>query len=109
MKKKPRAGKQRKLSRAVRRQHEKLGEQRERLFLLEPGGSAARPLEVASPSVVETQAVSVPCPRCAGPHELVEHAAVTVAGVRLREARLRCRSCGARRSLFFRLSGANVN
>ena len=82
----------------------KLGKDRERLFALEPGGSSERPIDVEAPSVVEVRARSIPCPLCSGDHELVEHAAVTTAHGALREARLRCRKCGSRRSLWFRLA-----
>jgi hypothetical protein len=76
---------------------------RERLFAREPGGSAVRPISVPSASVVELRAGSTPCPRCGGEHAVEEHAAVTETGVRLREVRLRCRACGARRSMWFEL------
>jgi hypothetical protein len=82
---------------------------RERLFSLSPGGAAARPLLIPSPSVVEGRALAERCPRCDGEHELLEHAAVTVNGVRLREARLRCRSCRSARSLFFQIEEALPN
>ncbi len=82
---------------------------RERLFSLSPGGAAARPLLIPSPSVVEGLALAERCPRCDGEHELLEHAAVTVNGVRLREARLRCRSCRSERSLFFQIEEALPN
>jgi uncharacterized protein with PIN domain len=52
---------------------------------------------------VEARALSQRCPRCDGELELLEHAAVTVQGARLRELRLRCRRCGSRRSLFFQI------
>jgi len=52
---------------------------------------------------VEARALSQRCPRCDGEHELLEHTALTVQGVRLRELRLRCRRCGSQRSLFFRI------
>lgn len=91
------------------RSSSKLQAARERLFELEAGGSAERPLAVVSSAVVETQAESVPCPRCEGRHEVVEHVAVTLQGVRLREARLRCRQCGTTRSLWFRISDAQPN
>jgi transposase-like protein len=109
MKRKPRPESARTRERAAQRTQEKWSAERERLFALEPGGSGERPLEVASASVVETHALGVPCPRCLGPHELVEHAAVAHGGVRLREARLRCRQCGATRSMFFRLRVAAPN
>lgn len=87
----------------------KLQAARERLFELETGGTPERPLNVVSAAVVEAQAESVPCPRCAGKHEVLEHVAVTVSGVRLRETRLRCRQCGTLRSLWFRISDVGPN
>ena len=107
MKRKPRAESVRSQVRGEQRRQDKLADQREAVFRLEPGGSAARPIEVISASVVEAHALGVSCPRCSGPHELVEHAAIAVAGVRLREAKLRCRQCGSQRSMFFRLAQAN--
>jgi len=59
--------------------------------------------------LVEAQAESAACPRCDGKHEVVEHVAVTVLRVRLREARLRCRQCGTRRSLWFRINDIGPN
>lgn len=100
-------------TRTVRREAErelgKLQSARERLFQLELGGSAERPLMVSSAAVIEAHAESVPCPRCESKHEISEHAAVTVRGVRLRELRLRCRQCGSQRSLWFRIGGAAPN
>jgi transposase-like protein len=84
-----------------------LAHDRERLFALEVGGSSARPIDVDAVTVIELRAAAVPCPRCAGEQRVEEHAAVTVDGVRLREARLRCRACGSRRSLWFRLPVMN--
>jgi hypothetical protein len=81
----------------------------ERLFGLEPGGSAERPLLVGTASVVEAHAEAVPCPRCLGRHELQEHLAVTLNGVRVRQVRLRCRQCGSRRSLWFRIGDSAPN
>jgi len=85
----------------------KLGRDRERLFAHEPGGGKERPIEIEAPSVVEVRARSVPCPLCSGDHEVVEHAAVATERGSLREARLRCRRCGSRRSLWFRLVSLN--
>ena len=99
--------------RAVRRTEErnraKLQNDRERLFLLEPGGQPERPIEAHSAAVIETQATSVPCPRCGGSQEVVEHAALVHNGVRLRDAKLRCRQCGSKRSLWFRIVGPSLN
>lgn len=103
MKRKPRPASARSERRASERAGLRLGADRERLFQLEAGGSPERPLGVSSASVVDVHAVGVPCPRCGGPHELLEHLAVNRAGARLREARLKCRQCGSERSLFFKL------
>ena len=98
---------ERTLRREAARQAEQLGRDRERLFLREPGGSPGRPVEVDSPAVVELRARAVPCPRCNGEHAVDEHRAVIHAGVRLREVRLKCRSCGTERSMWFRLPVLN--
>jgi transposase-like protein len=99
--------------RTVRREQErtraKQQEDRERLFVLEPGGRPERPLEAHSAAVIETQATSVPCPRCGGGQEVVEHTALVHNGVRLRETKLRCRQCGTKRSLWFRIIGPSLN
>lgn len=100
-----------KRARTVRREAERdalaLARDRERLFALERGGSPERPIDISAASVVEVSARAVQCPRCDGRHHLDEHVAVTVSGVRLREARLVCRECGSRRSLWFRLAELN--
>jgi hypothetical protein len=93
--------------REAARKLSKLAEDRERLFALEAGGSAERPIEVGTPSVIDVRARSVPCPRCGGEHEMLEHAAVTTEHGSLREARLRCRQCASRRSIWFRLVTMN--
>jgi hypothetical protein len=109
-KKKPRADSPRTARRAIARAEQSLLRDRERLFALEPGGSPERALEVSSASVIEAHALGVPCPLCEGPHEVLEHAAVTAqSGARLREVHLRCRHCGTRRSLFFRIVEAKPN
>lgn len=105
MKRKPRTPRERTQRRAGRA----LAEAKERLFQLELGGTPARPIEVASASVIEPHALSMPCPRCDGTHDLVEHAAITVDGVRLREVRLACRQCGSRRAVYFRLREERPN
>jgi hypothetical protein len=94
--------------RAERREHEraaeKLARDRERLAKLEPGGDGARPVEVESASQVEPHAFGLPCPRCGGPLRLVEHAALTVDGDRLRVARMVCPACNTAREAWFRLA-----
>ena len=106
MAKKPRPRSQR---REEERALAKLRAARERLFELEAGGSPERPLAVTSAAVIEAQAESVACPRCSGRQDVQEHIAVTVAGTRLRETRLRCRQCGSARSLWFRISDIGPN
>ena len=91
------------LRRETARAASNLARDREKLFLLEPGGRPESPIEVASASVVEARAAAVPCPRCGGEQVVEEHAAVA----RLREARMMCRQCGTRRSMWFRLPVVN--
>jgi ribosomal protein S27AE len=95
--------------RELTRAQQRLAVQREKLFALEGGGSAERPLEVSSSSVVEVHARRTLCPRCDASHEIEEHAATTISGVRLRQVRLRCRQCGTRRSLWFRLTTTELS
>jgi len=106
MPKKPRP---RTKQREALRAQQKLSDARQRLFALEPGGTPERPLPVLSAAVVEAHAESVPCPRCSARHEVLEHVAVTIDGVRLREARLRCRQCGTTRSMWFRIQETGPN
>ncbi|HEX3777008.1 MAG TPA: hypothetical protein VHV51_21190 [Polyangiaceae bacterium] len=91
------------------RAQQKLAKDREKLFQLEPGGGPERPLDASTAAVIETHATSVPCPHCGGHHEVTEHVALVHRGVRLREAKLRCRQCGTTRSLWFRIVGPSLN
>jgi hypothetical protein len=75
----------------------------EKLARLEPGGGPDKPLIVESVAQVEVMATSRPCPLCEGGLRLVEHAAETVDGARLRVARLTCTMCGVSRARYFRL------
>ena len=95
--------------RELEREQRKLSREREKLFALEPGGSPDRPREVGSASLVEPEAKSTRCPRCGGEHRLEEHVATTLDGVRLRETKLVCRQCGARRSLWFKITTLEPN
>jgi len=97
------------LRREQERVKERLKEDRERLFALEAGGSPERPLDAPSAAVIESHALSVPCPLCGANHELVEHSAHVKNGVRLRETKLRCRQCGSTRSLWFKIVGPSLN
>jgi len=99
--------------RTVRREQERLAlrlqDERERLFSLERGGRPERPIEAVSAAVIEAHASAVPCPRCGGSHELLEHRALVQDGVRLRNVLLRCRKCGSQRSLWFQIVGPSLN
>ncbi len=95
--------------RAKDREAKKLAKDIERVAAFERGGAPDRPIRIASPSEVEVHARSTLCARCAGPTELLDHAAETIAGARLRVAHLRCKACGAARALYFELPGATLN
>jgi hypothetical protein len=89
--------------RARARVHAQLVRDQERLARLQPGGAPERPVPVESPTQVDVIAVASPCPLCGGTLRLDEHAAETLAGVRLRVARVVCTACGTRRAFYFRL------
>lgn len=91
------------IRRELARKSVKFARDAERLFLLSPGGSSERPVELASASQVEVHAESTLCPICQGAMRVEDHVAETVAGARLRVAHVRCVMCGSRRSLYFRL------
>jgi hypothetical protein len=102
-----------KRARAERREQEraavKLSRDLERVAAFERGGAPDRPIAIDSPSEVEVHARGVVCLRCAGPTELVDHAAETIGGSRLRVAHLKCKACSAARSIYFELPGATLN
>jgi hypothetical protein len=91
------------LERVKRSADDKLARAKRKLLDLEPGGSEARPLEVATAAVIEPKAKSVLCPRCDEPFLLENHVAHGEDRGRLREALLECRLCGEHRSMWFRI------
>ncbi len=99
--------------RTVRREQARaltrLESDRERLFTLEPGGAPERPIAASSAAVIEAHATGVPCPLCGSVQEVVEHTALVHHGIRLREVKLRCRQCGSKRSLWFKIVGPSLN
>lgn len=97
MKKRPRT-ERRERERDARR----LVRDREKLYLLSPGGSAARPLEVPSPSVIEVRVGAMRCPQCDGEYTLHEHAA----DAGLRVVSVTCRICHVPRKIWFRLGSS---
>jgi hypothetical protein len=68
-----------------------------------PGGSAERPIDVPSASVVEGKARATPCIQCEGDLELRGDRAVSTARGVLRELALACRRCHTPRTLWFRI------
>lgn len=81
----------------------KLVHDRERLAALLPGGSAARPIDIPSPAVVETRVASMRCPQCEGSYVLDEHDAEP-GGIRV--ASVTCRVCHVGRRIWFRLGSS---
>jgi len=74
-----------------------------------PGGSAQRPIDVASASVVEGKARATPCIQCGGDLELRGDRATSTGRGVLREIALVCRLCHAPRTLWFRITPPAVN
>jgi len=91
------------VERRKRTADEKLVRARSKLYDLEPGGAETRPIDVSTPALVEPKARAIVCPRCDEPFDVETHEAHTDEHGRLREAKLRCRTCGERRSAWFRI------
>ena len=63
--------------RELERDLKKLVRDKERLFLLEPGGSQERPIEVTSTAVIEVRVEAMPCVQCEAPqYRIREHVSV---------------------------------
>jgi hypothetical protein len=87
--------------RIAERDAKKLVRDKERLFLLELGGSQERPMEVSSAAVIEIRVEAMPCVQCDTPqYRIREHASIAAG---LRRLDVICRNCGAPRSLWFRI------
>lgn len=95
--------------RAGDREAVKLTQDLEKLWQVEPGGTPERPIVLASASQVEVTARGTRCPRCQGELRVEEHTAETIAGARLRVARMRCVTCGSQRAIWFRLATEMLN
>jgi hypothetical protein len=91
------------------RTHDRLVSDLEQLARLEPGGAPDRPIVIDSPAIVDIRAVAKPCPLCDGSLRLVEHAAESIDGVRLRVATVACTLCGVQRAIYFRLDEVPVH
>ena len=97
------------LLRAEDRAQQKLARDLSKLALLAPGGSPERALPIVSPAEVEVQARATRCPICQGELQVEEHTAETLAGLRVRVARVVCAVCRRKRAIYFRLAGAALN
>jgi hypothetical protein len=87
--------------RELERELKKRIRDKEKLFLLEPGGSEERPLEVSSAAVIEVRVEAMPCVQCeVAQYRIREHVSVAAG---LRRLDVICRNCGAPRSLWFRI------
>jgi hypothetical protein len=91
------------------RAQEKMARDLEKLWALGPGGSPERAILIDSPSEVEVHAKSTPCPVCRGELRVEEHTAETIAGARLRVARVVCGFCRRPRAIYFRLRSSVLN
>jgi uncharacterized protein with PIN domain len=88
------------LRREAERDAEKLADARQKLALLEQGGSPERPIRVDSASQIELRVESMRCARCDGELKVHEHVARVVAGQSLRMVDARCKRCGTRREVW---------
>lgn len=89
--------------RAAERAARDLVRDRQKLALLSPGGSSARPIEVPTSAVIEGRVRSHPCPLCGGALAIEDHQAPFIDGHSLRVVTARCQRCGIRRELWFRI------
>ena len=95
--------------RAEDREAQKLARDLEKLADLGEGGSPERALRISSPAEVEVQARAARCPVCQGELRVEEHTAETIAGARVRVARVACAVCRRKRAIYFRLAGGTLN
>lgn len=93
-----------KRERTERREREreatKLVRAKEKLAKLERGGTQAHPIEVASSAVIEVRIHAMQCPQCDGEYQIIDHRS---AGQGIRPVDVKCRICGAPRTLWFRI------
>lgn len=96
--------------RTARREQERAARQlvrdREKLARLVAGGSEARPIEVSSSAVIDGRVRAMPCPQCEGELEVKDHRST---GAGMRAVDVKCRICGAPRTLWFRIVSDEPN
>lgn len=88
------------------RARRRLVRDREKLAALSIGGSEARPIQVASASVVEVRIRHLACPQCDGEYRIREHRS-PASGIR--SVDVACQLCGVPRTLWFRIVSAEAN
>lgn len=93
--------------RTARRARERAARQlvrdREKLWELSAGGSAARPITVDSPAVIDVRVRTLACPQCEGELAIEDHRSPR-AGERV--LTVRCKLCHVARALYFRLGSS---
>jgi hypothetical protein len=91
--------------RRIERELDKIGDAKEKLALLSPGGAPENAIEISTASIAESTAKSLGCARCDGELGELEHEAVRApTGSIVRRIRARCRKCGARREVWLRIA-----
>ena len=107
MAKKPKAPLRARTADRIReRDTRRLVRDKQKLALLEPGGSAERPIAVTSSSVIAVRARATPCPLCGGELRLDEELAESAT---LRATQMTCVRCGVHRSLWFLIGSPLLN
>ena len=79
---------------------------KEKLAGMVAGGSAEKPIAVSSSAVIEGRVRALPCPQCEGELRVKEHRS---AGPGLRAVDVRCQTCSAPRTLWFRIVSDEPN
>jgi hypothetical protein len=92
--------------RAQERAARQLVRDREKLAGLVAGGSAERPIEVTSSAVIEGRVRAMPCPQCEGELRMRDHRSE---GAGMRALDVSCQTCGAPRTLWFRIVSDEPN
>ena len=74
---------------------------------LGPGGGPDHPIEISTPSLVESKASGFHCPYCQFEMRVDAHLATDHKGDRLRVAELQCTRCEYRRNMYFQIVKSN--
>lgn len=100
-----------KRARTVRREAdrsvEKFRADAAKLWALQQGGSASRPVSIAVASQIEPDAEGVACPFCRATMRAVSHDVEEAAGQRVRVVTLQCRGCHTSWRRYYVIAQAN--